>query len=75
MTSLQRLALGREMDAEKVFDWLAAAVVPTLITRLSVRCGSERDVDLFGPFLKLAGATVRELDLDWSLPGDKSMWL
>ncbi|KAH9858205.1 hypothetical protein C2E23DRAFT_719362 [Lenzites betulinus] len=73
--SLTSLALVREVYTERLFEWLVAAGLHTSITALVARCASEADTDLFGPFLKLAGPTLRELDLDWSFTGDKTIEL
>ncbi|KAI8981267.1 hypothetical protein BD414DRAFT_95088 [Trametes punicea] len=73
--SLRRLALGRDVDAERLFEWFVAAELHRVVTRLEIRCASERDTDLIGPFLKLAGPALRELDLDWSFTGDKTIGL
>ncbi|KAI1793949.1 hypothetical protein LXA43DRAFT_1092308 [Ganoderma leucocontextum] len=67
LPSLRSLVLGRDMDSEKLFEWLEAA--------LSARCASERDADLVGAFLKLAGPSLHDLSLDWSLTGDKTVVL
>ncbi|KAI0639805.1 hypothetical protein C8Q77DRAFT_87377 [Trametes polyzona] len=75
MHSLRTLVLGRETDSERLFDWFAAAGLHTSITSLTARCASERDTDLVGPFLTLAGPSLRELDLDWSFSGDKTIVL
>ncbi len=68
LPTLRSLVLGRDMDSEKLFEWLQAASV----TSLSARCGSEHDADLVGAFIGLAGPSLHELSLDWSLTGDKS---
>ena len=70
--TLRRLVLGREVDSERLFEWLLAAGAHASVTSLSARCASERDSDLVGPFLKAAGPVLRELELDWSFTGDKS---
>ncbi|KAI9060203.1 hypothetical protein FKP32DRAFT_1687749 [Trametes sanguinea] len=70
--SLRRLALGRDTDSERLFDWFVAAGLHGTVTRLEARCASERDTDLVGPFVKLAGPVLRELELDWSFTGDKT---
>lgn len=72
LPALRTLALGRELDAERLFEWLVAAGLHTSITSLAVRCASERDTDLVGPFITLAGPALHSLDLDWSFSGDKS---
>ncbi|OJT03003.1 hypothetical protein TRAPUB_6346 [Trametes pubescens] len=72
LPALRTLALGRELDAERLFEWLVAAGLHTSITSLAVRCASERDTDLVGPFLTLAGPALHSLDLDWSFSGDKN---
>ncbi|OSD03568.1 hypothetical protein PYCCODRAFT_1466940 [Trametes coccinea BRFM310] len=73
--SLRRLALGRDTDSERLFDWFVAAGLHESVTHLEARCASERDTDLVGPFVKLAGPVLRELDLDWSFTGDKTIGL
>lgn len=72
LPNLRSLTLGRDMDSEKLFEWLEGASVHTSVTSLSARCGCERDADLVGAFIKLAGPSLHELSLDWSLTGDKS---
>ena len=69
---LRSLSLGRDMDSEKLFEWLEGASIHTSVTSLTARCASEHDADLVGAFVKLAGPSLRELSLDWSLTGDKS---
>ncbi|KAI0375404.1 hypothetical protein BV20DRAFT_268149 [Pilatotrama ljubarskyi] len=71
LPSLRHLVLGREVDGARLFEWFVAAGIHASLTRLSARCASERDTDLVGPFLKLAGPVLRELELDWSCSGDK----
>ncbi|KAI0361182.1 hypothetical protein OH77DRAFT_404283 [Trametes cingulata] len=73
--SLKQLVLGRESDATRLFEWFVAAGFHETVERLSARCASERDTDLVGPFLKLAGPGLRELELDWSFSGDKTIAL
>ncbi|KAI0652271.1 hypothetical protein C8Q79DRAFT_922770 [Trametes meyenii] len=73
--SLRRLVLGREVDADRLFEWFVTAGLHATITDLAARCASERDTDLVGPFLKLAGPSLRSLDLDWSFTGDKTIGL
>ncbi|KAI0778585.1 hypothetical protein BD413DRAFT_609176 [Trametes elegans] len=75
LPELAHLALGRECDSGALYEWLAAAGVHTSLARLAVRCASEADTDLVGPFLKLAGPALRALALDWSFTGDKSITL
>ncbi|KAH9898001.1 hypothetical protein C8Q73DRAFT_788228 [Cubamyces lactineus] len=73
--TLRRLVLGREVDSERLFEWLLAAGAHRTVTGLAARCASERDSDLVGPFLKAAGPALRELELDWSFTGDKTIGL
>ncbi|KAI0830716.1 hypothetical protein BC628DRAFT_1312806 [Trametes gibbosa] len=73
--SLKSLALVRDVYTPRLFEWLVAAELHTSITALAARCASEADTDLVGPFLKLAGPNLRELELDWSFIGDKTIEL
>ncbi|RPD82048.1 hypothetical protein L226DRAFT_607244 [Lentinus tigrinus ALCF2SS1-7] len=75
LPTLRSLDLGRDMDSERLFAWFEAAGFHTSVTRLAARCASESDADLVGPFIKLAGGSLQELDLDWSITGDKTIIL
>ena len=70
--TLRTLALGRDLDSERLFAWFEAAAFHTSVTALAVRCASERDAALVGPFLERVGGSLRSLELDWSFTGDKS---
>ncbi|KAI0721230.1 hypothetical protein C8T65DRAFT_227973 [Cerioporus squamosus] len=71
----RNLDLGRDMDSERLFAWFEAAGFHTSVVRLTARCASDRDASLVGPFIKLAGGSLQELDLDWSMTGDKTIIL
>ncbi|RDX52037.1 hypothetical protein OH76DRAFT_238556 [Lentinus brumalis] len=71
----RNLDFGRGMDSELLFAWFEAAGFHTSVTHLTARCASHRDADLVGPFIKLAGPSLQELDLDWSMTGDKTIIL
>ncbi|KAH9944038.1 uncharacterized protein BXZ73DRAFT_40017 [Epithele typhae] len=75
LPALRTLALGRDLDLEHIFEWLAAAGVHEHLTSLKVRCANAHDADLVGPFLAQAGTSLRELDLDWSFTGDQTILL
>ncbi|TBU48207.1 hypothetical protein BD309DRAFT_349032 [Dichomitus squalens] len=73
--TLRSLQLGREMESEKLFEWLQAASFHESLASLSARCASEREADLLGAYLKLAGPSLRSFSLDWSVTGDKTIIL
>ena len=70
--TLRSLRLGREMDSERLFEWLQAASFHESLIDLSARCASEPEADLLGAYLKHAGPSLRSFSLDWSVAGDKS---
>ncbi|OBZ79320.1 hypothetical protein A0H81_00964 [Grifola frondosa] len=72
---LQKLVLGRDMDLATLVDWLVSEELHTSIETFSVRCASEDDADVVGPFLDILGPSLRHLELDWYLSRVKEVCL